>query len=303
MRILLTGANGFVGRELLARLLENGHFVYCCVRDSGSFEVPVEYVGQVEIVEVDFLEGADLTSNSIQADTAYYLIHSLIEDESKLLETERTCAKNFLALADAAGVKEIIYLGGIVNDSPLSPHLQSRLEVEQVLMAASIPCISLRAGVIIGSDSSSFKFMNELVQKMPVMVADSSSDNQCQPIAIENVVDFLVAVRGRKELYGEAIDIGGQEILTYRQMIRILGQMQGRDTTVFTVPFKASKSSNFWLQGIKSIPVNVATHLLDSMKLESVCRYNEKVKEMGVALTPIRKALRKSLSNSYSPGE
>ena len=198
MRILITGANGYIGRRLLSALSEAGHELFCCVRNKWRFQQ--EKVGdRIHVLEVDFLhpdKGDPLPTNM---DAAYFLIHSMREGES-FEEMEKTIAKEFIRRLSATRCRQLIYLSGIVNEKELSQHLASRLATEKILEAGPIPVTVLRAGIVVGSGSSSFEIIRDIVEKLPFMITPRWVKTQCQPIAIRNVIEFLIGVLGRKNI-------------------------------------------------------------------------------------------------------
>jgi uncharacterized protein YbjT (DUF2867 family) len=195
MKILLTGATGYIGKRLLPLLVERGHEVVCCVRDRDRFPQEGIYLHpNVSVFEVDFLKESVVTPLVQNIDAAYYLIHSMssnIEDFGKL---EETSANNFLTLVTQTSAQQIIYLGGIVNEAKLSKHLASRKNVEEILQRSEIALTSLRAGIVIGSGSASFEIMRDIVEKLPVMITPRWLNTKIQPIAIRNVLEYLTGV-------------------------------------------------------------------------------------------------------------
>jgi uncharacterized protein YbjT (DUF2867 family) len=187
MRILLTGATGYIGKRLLPVLVKNGHHVVCCVRDVNRFSPPESIMSFIEIVEVDFLEEDTLKNIPKDIDAAYYLIHSM-STSNEYEKLEQLSAQNFNRSLEGASVRHVIYLSGIVNEDGLSKHLKSRKNVENILEDGAFNLTTLRAGIIIGSGSASFEIIRDLVEKLPYMIAPKWLNTKCQPIGIRDVI-------------------------------------------------------------------------------------------------------------------
>ncbi|MGB5436643.1 MAG: NAD(P)H-binding protein, partial [Maribacter sp.] len=214
MKILLTGANGYIGMRLLPQLLELGHEVICAVRDENRFSIDKDTKAQVRIIEVDFLK--DFASGRIpkDIDVAYYLIHSMSSSTSDFDVKEAESAEIFNTYMAETNVKQVIYLSGIVNEEKLSKHLSSRKNVEDILYQGSFNLTVLRAGIIVGSGSSSFEIIRDICEKLPFMITPKWVLTKTQPIAIRDVIVFLTQVIGDKNTYNDSFDIGGPDVLT-----------------------------------------------------------------------------------------
>ena len=234
MRILITGANGYIGRRLMSALRQQGHDLICCVRDKWRFEQETTD-GKLQVMEVNFLETAKSTPFPTDIDVAFFLVHSMKEGAA-FEATEKKVAEGFMNLLTPTRCRQLIYLSGIVNETTLSPHLSSRLAVEKILRSGNIPCTVLRAGIIVGSGSSSFEIIRDLVEKLPVMITPKWVETKCQPIAIRNVIEFLSGVMLKPAYYNNDFDIGGPEILTYKQMMLQFAQARQLKRTIITVP-------------------------------------------------------------------
>ncbi len=271
MKILLTGANGYIGRQLLPVLLDKGHYIVCCVRDKASFEFDESYENKVQVIEVDFLKKETLESIPKDIECAYYLIHSM-SDTKSFSQLESVSAINFRQAVEKTTAKQVIYLTGIVNSTKLSDHLRSRQNVETQLSKGSYSLTSFRAGIIIGAGSASFEIMRDLVEKLPIMVAPRWLKTKCQPIGVSDAVEILARAAGREELYGRSFDIAGDEVFTYKEML--LGFAKARDLKryIFVVPVMTPKLSSYWLYFITSTQYTLATALVDSMKVDVVAR-------------------------------
>ncbi|NJM94712.1 MAG: NAD(P)H-binding protein, partial [Cytophagales bacterium] len=269
MKVLLTGANGYIGLRLLPLLLEAGHQVICCVRDRRRFALRPEWASQVQVLEMDFHQKQ--APLDLQLDAAYYLIHSMSGSTRNFSELEAQSAEHFLQLVEGTGLRQIIFLGGISNEEVLSKHLASRQNVEQVLAASHIPLTVLRAGIIVGSGSASFEIIRDLVEKLPVMVAPRWLNTRCQPIAIRDVLGCLTGVLGRADCLGQTYDIGGSDVLTYNEMLQQFAHLRRLRRLIITLPVLSPRISSYWLYFVTSTSYRLAVNLVDSMKVEVVC--------------------------------
>jgi uncharacterized protein YbjT (DUF2867 family) len=288
MKILLTGANGYIGQRLLPVLLEQGHNIYCCVRNRRRFSG--QQHERIHIIEVDFLDPAEDTAFPPDLDVAFFLIHSMSSKGDFAAKEART-AENFARLVAQTACRQIVYLSGIVNESELSEHLSSRFEVEKILQGGPVPVTVLRAGIIVGSGSASFEIIRDLVEKLPLMIAPRWLNTLCQPIAIRNVVQFLTGVMGKENTYGQDFDIGGPEVLSYKQMLLQFAKVRRLKRRIWTVPVMTPKLSSYWLYFITATSYHLAVNLVDSMKINVVCRPNNLAGELGIELLPYQSAV------------
>ena len=291
MRILLTGANGYIGKRLLPILVEAGHEIVACVRTPTSFEWKKGWEDQVSIYQVDFLEEMDLATAPLEFDIAYYLIHSMSSSVDDFESLEEKSAKNFLKLTNASQAQQIIYLTGMVNDDHLSRHLASRHQVEKILGSGKVPLTALRAGIVIGSGSASFEIIRDLVEKLPVMVAPRWINTKCQPIAIRDVIRFLTEVQLREETYHENFDIGCTEILTYRDMLMEYAHVRGLSRWIKSVPVMTPRLSSYWLYFVTSTTYSLAVNLVNSMKVDVICRDHRLAEMLGIHTLGYREAV------------
>lgn len=282
MRILLTGANGYIGKRLLPVLVEAGHEVIACVRTPASFEWKKGWENQVSLYQVDFLEEIDLSDAPLDFDVAYYLIHSMSSSVRDFESLEEQAARNFLQLTNASTARQIVYLTGMVNDDHLSRHLASRHQVEQVLGSGNVPLTALRAGIVIGSGSASFEIIRDLVEKLPVMIAPRWINTRCQPIAIRDVIHFLTAVQLREDTYHQNFDIGCKEILTYREMLLGYAKVRDLNRWIVSVPVMTPRLSSYWLYFVTSTTYPLAVNLVNSMKVDVVSRDNRLAEMLGI---------------------
>jgi len=293
VKVFLTGANGYIGKRLLPLLIEQRHEVVCAVRDKDRFPKEGFYANSnVSVCEIDFLKDVSLNTELTDIDAAYYLIHSMSDDDSSSFEKlEKTAAQNFVELMNQTSAKQIIYLGGITNDNKLSKHLASRKEVDEVLRTGRVPVTSLKAAIIVGSGSSSFEIIRDLVEKLPVMIAPRWLDTRTQPIATRNVLEYLTGVLLRADTYGESYDIGGPDVMTYKEMLQQYAAVRGLKRYIFTVPVMTPKLSSYWLYFVTSTSYRLAVNLVNSMKVEVVAKPNDLARRLGITPISYRKAV------------
>ena len=297
MKILLSGATGYIGKRLLPALIEQGHDVLCCVRDKNRFHPPLlNGGGKISLFEIDFLKDPPENDSIKDIDAAYYLIHSMSSNVSDFSKLEETSAKNFISLIKKTNVKQIIYLGGITNEEKLSKHLASRKNVEKILSGSSIPLTSLKAGIIVGSGSASFEIIRDLVEKLPVMITPKWLNTKHHPIAIRNVIQYLTGVLLKKELFNRSFDIGGPDILTYKEMLLQFAEVRKLKRFIFTVPVMTPRLSSYWLYFVTSTSYKLAVNLVNSMKIEVIAKPNELEKTLGINPISYKKAVELAFS-------
>ncbi len=271
MKILLTGVTGYIGKRLLPTLIREGHQVVCCVRDINRFVHPKGNESQVEVIEVDLLKPDTLQRIPKDIDAAYYLVHSMSSSRN-YEELETSSARNFREALEETSVEQVIYLSGIVNENSLSKHLNSRLAVEVELGSGYYHLTVFRAGIIIGSGSASFEIIRDLVEKLPIMVAPKWLNTRCQPIGIVDVINYLFKSLHNLEVYDKSFDIGGPEVLNYREMLLGFAKVRRLKRWIFIVPVMTPRLSSYWLYFITSTSYKLATALVDSMSVEVTCR-------------------------------
>ncbi|MBC6410751.1 MAG: SDR family oxidoreductase [Ekhidna sp.] len=282
MKILLTGSTGYIGRRLLPCLVEAGHQVVCTVRDKRRFDFEdfdEAFLQNVEVIECDFLNKQSLTALPKDIDASYYLIHSLNSNNKEFGKLEETSAQNFVSYLDKTTSRQTIYLGGISNAEKLSEHLASRFKVEEVLSGAKAVLTVLRSAIIIGSGGASFEIIRDIVEKLPVMVAPKWLNTKCQPIGIANVLDYMTGVLGNKKAFGSTFDIGGKDILTYKQMLLEFARVRGLKRYILTVPVLTIRLSSLWLYLVTSTSYRLARNLVDSMRNEVIVK-NDAIREI-----------------------
>ncbi|MGC1515058.1 MAG: SDR family oxidoreductase [Maribacter sp.] len=279
MKILLTGANGYIGMRLLPQLLEMGHQVVCAVRDEARLSVDKETRAQIEVVEIDFLDEVQKGVLPKDIDAAYFLIHSMSSSTQDFDDLEAKTAHNFNLHVANTQIRQVIYLSGIVNDDNLSKHLSSRKNVEDILYKGTFQLTVLRAGIIVGSGSSSFEIIRDLCEKLPFMITPKWVLTKTQPIAIRDVMTFLTGVLGNEKTYNDSFDIAGQDVLTYKEMLHKYAESRGFKNWIVTVPVMTPKLSSYWLYFVTSTSYKLALNLVDSMRIEVVAK-DKRLQEM-----------------------
>lgn len=269
MRILITGTTGYMAKRLALQLLEANHELVCCVRDMNRIPDEIEEHPKCTFIKVDFLE-PETARIPEDIDVAYYLIHSMATSSNDFETLEEKCAYNFKTLISKTQCKQVIYLSGIVNDDSLSKHLKSRLQVENILKTDAYALTTFRAGIIVGSGSASFEIIRDIVEKLPVMVTPKWLNTKTQPLGIRDVLTYLSGALGKKELYNNAYDIYGPEILTYKEMLLQFAEVRGLKRYILTLPILTPKLSSYWLYFVTSTSFQLASALVDSMKVEVI---------------------------------
>ncbi len=273
-KVFVTGSTGFVGKRLINTLLDQGHEVYALCRIKGISVFP-EQRSNLHYLWGD-LKNPDTLAQLPDIDVAYYLVHSMTDIISNLTTVELEVANQFVKGMKKTRVQQIIYLGGIINDEKkLSPHLKSRLLVEEVLRKSAIPTTILRASIIIGSGSASFEIIRDLTEKLPFMIAPKWVNTLCQPIAIRDVLFYLTQVMLRKDCYHKIFDIGGPDVLRFKDLILEYAKFRKLKRRVINVPVLSPRLSSYWLVFITSVRFSLCSYLVESMRISSVCQKNE----------------------------
>jgi uncharacterized protein YbjT (DUF2867 family) len=270
MKILVTGATGYIGKRLIPLLVNDDHHVVCAVRDKLRADKGYAEEDLIDVIEVDFLKPETLHNIPEDIDVAFYLIHSMSNSSTDFESLEERCAINFKTQLEKTKVKQVIYLSGITNEENLSKHLQSRKNVEDMLKSDAYGLTIFKAGIIVGSGSSSFEIIRDLVEKLPFMIAPKWLNTKTQPLAVRDVLTFLHRSVGRQDLYNKSFDVFGPEVLTYKQMLLKFAEVRGLKRYILTVPVMTPKLSSYWLYFVTSTSYKLASTLVDSMGVQII---------------------------------
>lgn len=291
MKILVTGATGYIGKRLIPILVNEGHDVICAVRDKMRADKSYLEDEHITIVEADFLKPETLTNIPKDIDVAYYLIHSMSNASEDFKVLEAQCAENFKRYFETTQIKQVIYLSGITNDDNLSKHLASRKNVEDALASKKYALTTFKAGIIVGSGSSSFEIIRDLVEKLPVMIAPKWLNTKTQPIGVRDVLSFLNKAKGNDKLYNKSYDIFGPEVLTYKQMLLQFAEIRKLKRYILTVPVMTPKLSSYWLYFVTSTSYKLASTLVDSMGVQIIGQPSDINKLLDVQPMTYKKAV------------
>lgn len=292
--ILLTGATGYVGGRLLKALEAEGHPVRCLVRQPNRLRDSV--AASTEVVQGDVLDPDSLHSAMQGVDIAYYLIHSLASGAA-FAEYDRKAATHFGRAAHAVGVRRIIYLGGLGQGAELSSHLASRQEVGHILRASNVLTIEFRASIIIGAGSLSFEMIRALVDRLPVMVTPRWVRTQAQPIAIDDVIAYLVAALDVPAEYNEIFEIGGRQRATYQLIMQEYADQKGLKRMMIPVPVLSPWLSGLWLKLVTPLQARVGRALIEGVRNETVVRDNRALQVFDIRPMDIRESIARALQD------
>ena len=301
-KVLVLGASGYVGSRLVTALLKQRIHVRAAARSAESlWQYPWSHgKDTIELFNVNALSRDSLARACAGCDAVYYLIHSMNPQTRNFADADRQAAQNMATLAQDSGLKRIIYLGGLGDDNaPLSRHLRSRHEVSAILHSGRIPATTLRAAMIIGAGSISFEILRSLVNRLPVMIAPRWVSTESQPIAIENVIRYLVGCLECPETAGVVYDIGGPDILSYRKLMEIYAEEAKIDKRfIIPVPFLTPRLSAYWIQMVTPYSAAIARPLAEGLRNRMVCqddRIRETIPQM---IINCREAIRQALNSA-----
>ena len=298
-RVLVTGATGYVGGRLVPALLEAGYAVRCIVRAPDKLRGRTWFAHpRLEVLQGDLSDIAELQKQLEGCDAAYYLIHSMVAAGPEYAERDREMAHRFAAASEQAGVKRIIYLGGLGElGAGLSEHLKSRREVETALASGKTPLTVLRAAMIIGAGSVSFEILRYLVERLPVMITPRWVSTESQPIGITNVLTYLIDCLRVPETAGRILDIGGSDVMSYRQIMEIMAELRGLPRRwVIPVPVLTPRLSSLWIHLVTPIDRRIARPLAEGLRNRVVCRNDDAAQLMPQKLLGVREAITAALT-------
>jgi uncharacterized protein YbjT (DUF2867 family) len=294
--ILVTGATGYVGGRLIPALLDAGYRVRAMGRSLEKVGCrPWAGHSRVELVQGDVLDLESLKQATSSCRAAYYLVHSMIAQKEKFVEADRHAAQNMVEAALAAGLERIIYLGGLaeVSQGSLSKHLKSRIEVADILQAGPVPTTDLQTPMILGSGSASFEILRYLVERLPAMITPRWVRSMNQPIAIRNVITYLIGCLEHDETIGQTYDIGGPDILSYRDLLDIYAEEAGlKKRLIIPVPVLTPTLSALWIHLISPVPTSIALPLTEGLTSDAVCTENRIQEIIPQRLLSCREAIR-----------
>ncbi len=295
-KVLITGATGFIGRRLTAALLSQGHDLRCLVRGDSS-----HFPEGVDAVRGDLFDRDSLVNALQRIDTAYYLVHSMAGGRAGFEQRDRDAATNFVSAAEQCGVRRVIYLGGLgeLGDN-LSEHLKSRREVADILKSGSFATTVLRAAVIIGAGGASFELVRGLVERLPIMITPLWVSTRCQPIAVNDVIGYLTGCLLDDNTAGRVFDIGGPEIMTYREMMEKFAAIEGKRLWILPVPVLTPRLSAYWVALFSPIKPSVSMPLIEGLSNEVICQDNAIKELIPMQLTPYDQAVRLALQESVN---
>lgn len=292
--VLVAGATGFIGKRLVRRLFTDGYRVRCLVRRA---DAPLP--DGAERAVGDFLEPASLDAAFAGIDTAYYLVHSMGGGRAGFERRDREAAENFVAAGNRGRLRRAIYLGGLGETGDnLSEHLASRLEVASILRKGTFKTTSLRAAIIVGAGGASFEMIRALVERLPIMITPRWVSTRCQPIAVGDVIRYLAGCLRDERTAGETFDIGGPDVLTYREMMERFGRVENKFTMILSLPILTPKLSSYWVGLVTPVRPSIAIPLIEGLRNEVVCR-DSRIRELiPFPLTPYDEAVKIALAEA-----
>ena len=300
-KVFLTGASGFVGGRLLRALSEANVPTRCLARSPHRFPKDFSERPGIEVVQGDLLDRASLEQAMAGTEVAYYLVHSMggrsIFHYKTYIDRDLQAAENFVKAADEVGLQRIIYLGGLGEMADnLSAHLVSRQKVGQILQSGRASTTVLRAANIIGAGGAPFEMLRHLAERLPVMICPRWIDTRCQPIAIENVIEYLVGCMFQPATAGLTLDIGGPDIITYRELMQIYAKMRGLHRLMIAVPLLSPVLSSYWINLVTPIPAGIVMPLVEGLKNEVICRDKRILELVPIRLFSMKEAVCNALA-------
>jgi uncharacterized protein YbjT (DUF2867 family) len=287
--ILVTGSTGFIGSKLVEKLTQNGY----SVKGMSRREIPDKQ--GVKYVKADAFNPDELETCLEGVEIAFYLLHSMEGDKKNWQEfasREKIQANNFLKAATIAGVKRIIYLGGLVNESlDLSPHMKSRKEVGDILSSGSIPVTQFRASLIIGAQGGSYAMLRYLVERLRIMVCPNWVKSLAQPIALDDVIQYLAECLGKPQTIGKIFEIGGPDKMTYEELMRVYSAYLGKNLFVLQIPFLTTRLSSYWVDLITPVKASLARPLIDSLVHDTIVTDDSITKIIPIRLKSVRESI------------
>lgn len=290
--VLVFGASGYIGTNLVDRLVQ----LQCPARASARNRQVLECRGWegVELVEADALEPESLVPVLAGVDVAYYLVHSMAAGRH-FARLDRKAAENFRRAAERAGVRRIVYLGGLIPSNPASEHLRSRGETGDCLRAGKVPVTEIRAGMIVGPGSAAFEVIRDLVNHLPLMVTPRWVYTRSSPIALDNLLEYMLRVPNFEETANKSYDVSGPEVLTYEEIMCQYGKVVGKHPVIIPVPVLSPRLSSYWLRLVTSVPTNIARALIEGLRQDVIANDTSIRELIPVALLTFRESVRATL--------
>lgn len=297
--ILVTGATGYVGGRLVRALLQRGERVRCLARNSSRLQRPGWE--SVEVIEGDAREVEALSRAMSGVTTAYYLIHSMGSSGRNFAARDIELARDFAKVAATQSVERLVFLGGLGDSgSDLSEHLHSRHATGDALRAGSVPVIEFRAGMVLGSGSLSFELLRDMVERLPIMVGPKWVRTKTQPIAIRDVLSYLIGAHEQQINENRVYEIGGSDVTSYQELMRLYAQLRGLKRSLISVPFLSPRLSSYWVDFVTAVPVSVSRPLIDGLRNETICHDARALSDFPVNPMSVEEAMRLAIARIVS---